>query len=382
MTLTTYPLNNVDYSAEDAELFHSTRTSGVFGDDFGISVTGADTSVTVAVGIGWIRNSRFSGKVIALKEALVLDLGLSDANYPRIDAVVIRFDANANQTNIIVKHGAAATSPVPPELVRTESQYELHLYHVRRAAGSAVVTLADISDLRIDENYCGIMADAVTKIDTAAIKARIDALISELERKIKAVDDDAYFAPAGFGLGLEEPEKRVDDLNDAIETGTYWYPPGAANAPTNSGEWVHTESYGKRFKYQTAFVSYTGGNVAERWMLNGEWQPWEWERPPMVPGVEYRTTERWNGKAVYSIALRTGEIAANTKANINIEIFGATEIISVYIKDVRDPGGNLAHHWGYPSGHIAYDANPSNVFMVNAYGSAGSWTVILKYIKN
>lgn len=206
MALTTYPLNNLDYSAEDAELFHSTRSSGVFaGDDFGISVTGADANVTVSVGIGWIRNSRFSGKVVALKEAMTLDLGISDAAYPRIDAVIIRFDANTNQTDIIVKHGTAATSPVPPEMVRKESQYELHLYHVRRAAGSAVVTAADITDLRLDENYCGLMADSVTKVDTAAINAQIRALIAELRTEIENVKDGSAFAPASHAQERDNP---------------------------------------------------------------------------------------------------------------------------------------------------------------------------------
>ena len=60
MSLITYPLDNKDYEAQDAELFHCTRTSGIFdGDDFACSVNGADNYVTVGIGIGWIRNSAF-----------------------------------------------------------------------------------------------------------------------------------------------------------------------------------------------------------------------------------------------------------------------------------------------------------------------------------
>ena len=163
----TYPLNNILYSAEDAELFHCTRTSGVFsaGDEFAASVTGADNTVTIGPGIAWIRNARFSGKVAANKTSVSLDMGLADGSYPRIDAVVIRFDANANQTAIVVKQGVAASSPTPPEVVQTEAIYELHLYHVRRAAGAAVVSAAGISDMRQDRNYCGVMMDDVTNID-------------------------------------------------------------------------------------------------------------------------------------------------------------------------------------------------------------------------
>ncbi len=168
MALTTYPLNNVKFSAEDAELFHCTRTSGVFdGEDFACSVTGAGNTVTVGIGIGWIRNSKFSGKVVALKEPMTLDLGVADSMNPRIDAVVLRFDANANETTVAAKKGTAAASPVPPEVVRTEAVYELHLYHVRRDPGAAAIPVGALTDLRLDSKYCGLMEDDITPKDGA-----------------------------------------------------------------------------------------------------------------------------------------------------------------------------------------------------------------------
>ena len=165
MAIITYPLNNIEYTAEDAELYHATRTSGVFAnDDFPIAVSGDGNVVTIGEGIGWIRNSKFSGKVVANKAEMSLDLGLPHATYPRIDAVVLRFNANANASEIIVKNGTAQTNPTPPEVVRTESVYELHLYHVYREAGAASVTASNVTDLRSDSAYCGIMADDVTML--------------------------------------------------------------------------------------------------------------------------------------------------------------------------------------------------------------------------
>ena len=194
MALTTYPLNDVDYQAEDAELFHCTRNSGIFnGDDFSCSVTGADNNVTIGVGLGWIHNSRFSGKVVALKAALSLTLEIADSLYPRIDAVVIQFDANANQTEIVVKKGTAASSPAAPAVSRTESLYELHLYHIRREAGSVYITPGNITDLRLNESYCGLMADSVTSINTAAINAQISDLINKLRKEISEVEDGSAF---------------------------------------------------------------------------------------------------------------------------------------------------------------------------------------------
>lgn len=182
MALVTYPLNNVDYQAEDAELFHCTRNSGIFaGDDFACSVTGADNNVTIDIGLGWLRNSRFSGKVIALKSAQTLELGIADSVYPRIDAVVIRFDANANKTEIVVKQGTAASSPTAPAVSRTESLYELHLYHVRREAGASAISAADITDLRLDSDYCGLMADPITPIQEIPEHSHDDRYYTEAE---------------------------------------------------------------------------------------------------------------------------------------------------------------------------------------------------------
>lgn len=199
MALVTYPLNDIDYSAEDAELFHCTRNSGIYAnDDFAASVTGSDTKVTVGAGIAWIKNSRFSGKVTALKAPESVALGLSDSVYPRIDVIAIRFDANANATTIVAKQGTAASSPAIPAISRTESVYELYLFAVRREAGSSVVSASDITDLRLDNEYCGIMADSVTKVDTSAISAQVYTLIKKLSKEIEMVKDgSAYLWKSG-----------------------------------------------------------------------------------------------------------------------------------------------------------------------------------------
>ena len=162
----TYPLNNIDYAAEDAELFHCTRKSGVYdGDAFPLTVTGLDNNIVIGPGIAWIQNTQFSGKVVANKADFTISPELSDSVNPRIDAVVIQFDVNENATNIVMKTGVAASIPVAPAVIRTESVYELHLCHVYRAAGAAVVAEEDITDLRTNADYCGIMFDPISSID-------------------------------------------------------------------------------------------------------------------------------------------------------------------------------------------------------------------------
>lgn len=217
----TYPLNNIEYTAEDAELFHVTRTSGIYANDsFEYSVSGADNNIVINTGIAWIKNAEFSGKVVAQKEALVLDMGVADQNYPRIDAVVIQFNANSNSTNIIVKNGTASTSPVAPEIVRTETVYELHLYHVYRTAGALAIYAQNVSDLRLNNTYCGLMADSVTRVDTDSINAQINALIEDLKNEIDGVNDGSAFVLKSDvitvlqgGTGAQTASEARENLN-------------------------------------------------------------------------------------------------------------------------------------------------------------------------
>ena len=186
----TYPLNNIDYTAEDAELFHCTRTSGIWAkDSFPISVTGADNNVTIGTGIAWINNKKFSGKVAALKSAKVLNLGIADSTYPRIDVIAIQYSANNNATDVVIKKGTPATNPVLPTIVRSDAVYELYLASVYRPSGATTITAPDITDLRRDKTVCGLMADSVTSIDTSAINSQVKALIQKLAEEIEGVKD-------------------------------------------------------------------------------------------------------------------------------------------------------------------------------------------------
>lgn len=59
---------------------------------------------------------------------------------------------------------------------------------------------------------------------------------------------------------------------------------------------------------------YDNLQVAEwnRLIYSNIWHGWDWVDPPMVIGSEYRTTERWNGKVVYTKLVNYGLIAVDT----------------------------------------------------------------------
>lgn len=181
MAITTYPLNNITYDAEDAELFHCTRRSGVFmgssGDteysDFDVSVTGSNRVVTIQPGLAWIRNGRFKGKVVCVDASVSLTLSKSSDTHPRYDAIVLRFNPSTNASQLISVQGTASSKPARPTPTRVENGiYDLHLYHVYRPAGSSVITSANVEDMRADLNYCGYMVDDVSAFDEGKFLAR------------------------------------------------------------------------------------------------------------------------------------------------------------------------------------------------------------------
>lgn len=189
MSFLTYPLNYIDYDYEAAETWLSTRSSGVFvKNDFDYTVTNADTIITFGEGLAWIHNHRFAGKVFRNDENFALDFGVSDNVYDRIDVAAIQFDKVKNTTQIIAKQGVAQTNPVIPAIVQTEELYELYICSVSRKAGSAYITYEDIKDLRLSPQYCGLMADSVTEVDTAKIAAQIDAFIEDLKNEINSIE--------------------------------------------------------------------------------------------------------------------------------------------------------------------------------------------------
>ena len=58
------------------------------------------------------------------------------------------------------------------------------------------------------------------------------------------------------------------------------------------------------------------------------WMPFEWEHPPMKIGVEYRTSERYNGKPVYAKAINFGQAPNATYKDVSHGIENFSQLVS------------------------------------------------------
>ena len=179
-----YPANDCDFDAADVAAYLAGLTSGVFSgaEDFPVTAAGGLT-VTVGAGRGWVHPSRFTGYSITKREADTLTLPLADPSLPRIDRIVMRYDAGARAASLQVLQGTASSTPTAPAISRTELIYDLCLAEITRPAGSTSITTGQITDTRLDEALCGLVRDGVTGIPTDELLAAAKERIGELEEK-------------------------------------------------------------------------------------------------------------------------------------------------------------------------------------------------------
>ena len=276
----TYPENGIQYYADDASGYLSTRLSGVYSadEDFAVTANG-DLTVSVSAGQAWVHPARFRGRSIIMEQPETVTLTAADAVRSRIDRLVLRYDAAARKTSLTVLTGTPdSASPTAPEITRTALVYDLCLADIRRPAGSTEITAADITDTRADEDVCGVMRDGVNGIPTAQLQAQALAIMTQLSTElhtkldaldaaIAAVESGNFYtkaeADAKFGTPYALPPATADQLGgvkvgEALDIA----PDGTLSAKTLNDKiaaavavkseprlvWNHYEETGKRWK--------------------------------------------------------------------------------------------------------------------------------------
>ena len=228
MEIVTYPLDGYRYDAADAAGYFSTRQSGVYSaaEDFAVTVDGS-TSVTVSAGRAWMNPDRWTGYSIICRENQTVKLPAADGTRTRIDRIVLRYDAAARKTSLLVLEGTPdSSSPAAPAITRTALVYDLCLAEIRRTAGSTAVTSADITDTRTDEDVCGIMRDGVTGIPTETLLEQWQA--AQAQQAAEARQAAAAMLRAAqerITAQLDSLQQQADDLQTAIdnvESGSFY----------------------------------------------------------------------------------------------------------------------------------------------------------------
>lgn len=115
-------------------------------------------------------------------------------------------------------------------------------------------------------------------------------------------------APSGHGLG--GTGAYVDNLDTLKTTGVYTFTHGAVGNPFSGWGGIAVVLASKTGIKQILHCNQNNGTCAERSMFidsnKDTFEEWEWVNPPMIPNTEYKTTERWNKKPVYTALIDCG----------------------------------------------------------------------------
>lgn len=169
------------YVAENfAKYFASFISNGVFGGKSNELMVQqkqtADMSIRVLPGQAWINGYWYEND-----DELSLAIDVADGVLNRIDLIVLRWDNSERVIRLVVKKGTPATNASVPFIQRGADFYELKLAQVYVKAGATKITQADITDTRLDNEFCGFVHGVVTQFDTTEFGKQIDSFISEFE---------------------------------------------------------------------------------------------------------------------------------------------------------------------------------------------------------
>jgi hypothetical protein len=132
-----------------------------------------DMTVTLKPGNAYINGYRYkndSDKTLTLETA--------DGVLKRIDRIVIRSTTLDREIKAYIKKGTFASTPVAPELQRDADMWELGVADIYVANGAVSISQANITDLRLNDTYCGIVSGVVDQVDTTTLFSQYQAWLA------------------------------------------------------------------------------------------------------------------------------------------------------------------------------------------------------------
>lgn len=164
-----------------AAMFSSIWGSGVYpnpSDNLQVMERDDDLfGVKVMPGRCWIQG-RFGKE----SETVNFEFSAASASADRIDNIVVELNKQNREITIMKVEGAAAATPVPPELVRTSDIYQICLAQCKVRKNATKINQSDITDTRMNTALCGYVTGVITQVDTTTIFNQYTAWLSETQK--------------------------------------------------------------------------------------------------------------------------------------------------------------------------------------------------------
>lgn len=168
----------IDYDAEGMPVFDRAEEASFFAKYFSQFISNgvfpnpstnmqvlATEGMNVKVDIGVCYIDGYMGWV---ETPEIFEIEESDLQ-ARIDRIVARLDFADRSIKLFVKKGTARGNPVAPDLQRDYDVYEIGLADIRVNANVIEITQENITDLRLNTELCGIVANQLQYVDTTTI---------------------------------------------------------------------------------------------------------------------------------------------------------------------------------------------------------------------
>lgn len=128
----------------------------------------------------------------------------------RIDTVVLRLDLSlaARSIDLYIVKGTASVSPQTPALTRNSTIWELGIANIFVPKNSSSITQQRITDTRLNNSRCGIVAQTIGELDTSPYFDQVQAMITELKKTIDGIENGS-----GYVFSLEGKSGNLT-LND------------------------------------------------------------------------------------------------------------------------------------------------------------------------
>lgn len=169
-------------------------------------IANGDMTVTVKAGKAWVNGVFYENTADK-----VITLDVADGVLKRIDRIVVSDITLERDTYSKVKKGSFASTPAAPALQRDTDAYDLGLADIYIVNGAVSISQANITDLRLNSAYCGIVHGVVDQVDTTT-------LFNQYQAWYNTLTNNAEITLAGYLAGYQDSFGTwFDSIRDILD---------------------------------------------------------------------------------------------------------------------------------------------------------------------
>ncbi|NFS06255.1 methyl-accepting chemotaxis protein [Clostridium botulinum] len=202
------------YLAEDfAGYFAKFIGTGVYPNPAtGLQVVAVDNNMQIRIKKG---DAYILGRDFENTDDYILKLDPADGVLSRIDRVALRLDYLKRDIIPVLKKGNYASSPVAKSLQRDADAYEIALADVYVKNGVISIMQSNITDLRLNKEFCGIVHGVIQQADTTEIFRQFQAWFNE-QKNVHEGDFEKWVNEFKIATGKKFTD-WVDDLKNSLD---------------------------------------------------------------------------------------------------------------------------------------------------------------------